>query len=365
MQNEMKRIVILPYKQIAMGVVGLIALLLFLISFRYLNSIYIPILVSYFFAFLLNPVVSFLDKRGLGRTGPSMLLLFIFFAVILILVILMLPRLIAQVHELIEHLPQIINSLSSIMAPYSQQYFGFDIFADWQKFVQEMLPQIGEFHPTTLVGNLFSGTLRALSALASVLIVPILTFYMLKDYPYLNSIFLNLVPRRHVSAVTEVSRRLSIVLGNLIRGQFLVCLLLATFYAVGLAAVGLKMSMVLGLVGGMLNLIPFVGTLTAITISIIIALIAGGGITQCAGIVGVFLVGNIVESTVLTPRIVGKQMGISPLTIILVILAGGELLGVLGMLLALPVTAGVKVLGGYFLERYFASNYYKDQLQKD
>ena len=195
------------------------------------------------------------------------------------------------------------------------------------------------------------------------LIVPILTFYMLKDYPYLNSKFLAMVPRRYVGAVGEVLRRLSIVLGNLIRGQFLICFLLAVFYAVGLAAIGLKMSMVLGLVGGLLNLIPVVGTLTAMAVSLLISVIGGGGLTQCAGIVGVFLVGNLVESTVLTPRILGRQIGISPLTIILALLAGGELLGVLGMLLALPVTAGVKVLGGYFLEQYFSSNYYKDPLQ--
>ena len=132
----------------------------------------------------------------------------------------------------------------------------------------------------------------------------------------------------------EVSWCLSIVFGNLICGQFLVCFLFVMFYTIVLFVVGLKMSMVFGIIGGLFNLIFFVGMLIAIVLVIFVSVISGGVLTQCAGIVGVFLVGNFVENTVLTPRIVGRQMGISPLTIILVILVGSELLGVLGSLLS-------------------------------
>lgn len=362
-QTENRRLVILPYRQIALGLTILAALLALFLSFKHLASIYIPILVSYFFAFLLNPVVSRLDKRGLGRFGPSILLLSLFFITLALILVLMIPRLITQLRELIDQLPQIISSLTALLSPYSVQYFGYDIFGDWQRFVQEMLPQIRDLPTQEIVGSFFSGTLRALGAIASVLIVPILTFYLLKDYPYWNSSIEHLVPRRHLPAYHEVTRRMSVVLGGLIRGQLLVCLILASYFAIALGAIGVKLSMILGLMAGLLNLIPFVGMLAAMSISILLAILGGGGVTMCAGIVGVFLVGNLVEGTLLTPRIVGKQMGISPLTIILAILAGGELLGVLGMLLALPVTAMVKVVGGYCLEQYFASQYYKDSLQ--
>lgn len=362
---EQRRVVILPYRQIALIIGILLGLYLFGLSFKYLSSIYIPILVSYFFAFLLNPIISTFDKRGLGRSGPSILLLVLFFALLALVMILMLPRLIVQLREFIDHLPSIISSLTSFLSPYSMQYLGYDLFVDWQRFAQDLLPQIRELPATEIVGSFFSGTLRAIGAIASVLIVPILTFYLLKDYPYWNSSLQHLVPRRHLGAFQEVTRRLSIVLGGLIRGQLLVCLILATYYAVALGALGLKLSMVLGLIGGLLNLIPFVGMLTAMALSVTLALIAGGGLTLCAGVVGVFLVGNLVDNTILTPRIIGKQMGISPLTIILAILAGGEMLGFLGMLLALPVTAMVKVLGGYLLEQYYSSNYYKVSLDKE
>lgn len=120
------------------------------------------------------------------------------------------------------------------------------------------------------------------------------------------------------------------------------------------------MALLLGIFSGLLNLVPFVGPLAALGLTLFLTVLGGGQITQCISILGVFLVANLLDNTVLTPRIVGKQMGISPLTIILALLAGGELLGFLGILLALPMMAMVKVLGGYLTERYFGSSYYRE-----
>ncbi len=355
---EEKKIVILPYKQILYGLIGIILLWLFLLSFQTLSSIYIPILVSYFLAFLLNPVVARLEKRGFGRVGPSFVLLSIFFIGVVLFSVLMLPKLIVQLREFIDNVPAIVDRISIFLSPIATKYLGYDIFEDWQRFISSLLPTIREIPAKDIVGSFFQGTMRALGTLASFLIIPILTFYMLKDYHSLNRTLMTLFPRRFVPDVEEISRRMSMVLGGLIRGQFLVCSLLAIFYTVALSALGVKLSLFLGVLGGGLNLIPFVGPLVAMLLAVVLGLIGGGGLTICAGIAGVFLVANLIDNTVLTPKVVGKQMGISPLTIILVLLAGGELLGFLGMLLALPCTAMVKVVGGYFLERYFDSKYY-------
>ncbi len=331
---------------------------LFLLSFQTLSSIYIPILVSYFFAFLLNPLVAWLEKRGFGRVGPSFVLLSIFFIAVALFSVLMLPKLIVQLREFIESVPQIAKRIATWLSPIAYNYLGYNIFDDWQRFVTDLLPTIYEIPAKDIVESFFQGTMRALGTLASFLIIPILTFYMLKDYHALNRMIMSLFPRRFIPNVDEISRRMSLVLGGLIHGQFLVCTLLAVFYTIALSALGVNLSLFLGVLGGGLNLIPFVGPLLAMLLALILGLIGSGGITLSAGIVGVFLVANLVDNTILTPKIVGKQMGISPLTIILVLLAGGELLGFLGMLLALPVTAMVKVVGGYFLERYFGSKYY-------
>lgn len=333
----------------------------FLVSIYFLRTIYIPIFISYFLAFLLNPIVRKAEKRGFGRIGPIFLILLLVFAVLIAFSVIMVPKIVVQVQELFQRLPRLMDFLSDRVGPLSVRYLGYDVFTQWKEVVPNLIPEIRSFPAAGILESVLSGTAKALSVLLTTLMIPILTFYILKDYYVLNEKLLLMVPRRYVEDVREVMRRLSIVLGGLIRGQFLVCSILATYYTVALSAVGMDMALLLGIFSGFMNLVPFVGTLVSLLLSIFIAILGGAQITQCIAILGVYLVANLVDGTVLTPRIVGKQMGISPLTIILALLAGGELLGFLGILLALPIMAMVKVLGGYLTERYFASSYYKEE----
>jgi len=339
----------------------LAVLLLFAVSIYFLKSIYIPIFIAYFFAFLLNPVVRKLEKRGFGRIGPIFLILIIVFAVLLVLTVMMVPRVVVQAKELFERLPLLMDFFSEKVGPLSIKYLGYDLFLQWKEVVPSLLPEIGKFPAGGILESVLTGTVKALSTLLVISLIPILTFYILKDYYVLNEQLLQIVPRRYVSNVKEVMRRLSIVLGGMIRGQFLICGILAAYYSVALSAIGLEMALLLGIFSGFMNLVPFVGTLISLFLSIFIAILGGAQLTQCIAILGVYLVANLLDGTVLTPKIVGKQMGISPLTIILALLAGGELLGFLGVLLALPTMAMVKVLGGYLTERYFESSYYKEE----
>lgn len=341
-------------------IIGLV--LLFLVSLYFLRTIYIPIFIAYFLAFLLNPIVRWAEKRGFGRVGPIFLMLLVVFALLISFAVVMVPKVVVQLQALFLRLPQLMDFFSARLGPFSIKYLGYDVFTQWKMVVPNLIPE-GTAIPAVgvILENFLAGTAKAISALLTVLMIPILTFYMLKDYHVLNRQLLQMVPRRYVADVQEVMRRLSIVLGGLIRGQFLICAVLAAYYSAALSAVGMDMALLLGIISGFLNLIPFVGTLTSLGLSLFIAVLGGGQLTQCIAILGVYLVANLVDNTVLTPRIVGKQMGISPLTIILALLAGGELLGFLGILLALPIMAMVKVLGGYLTERYFDSSYYKEE----
>lgn len=335
--------------------------LVFLVSIYFLRTIYIPIFIAYFFAFLLNPLVRVAEKRGFGRMGPILMFLSVVFALLLIFFVIMVPRIVTQVKELFAKLPLLMEYLSHQFGPASEKYLGHDLFSQWKEMVPDILPQITSLPATQLLEGVLSGTAKAVSALLTILMIPILTFYILKDYYILNEKILRLVPRRYLSDVKEVMSRLSIVMGGLIRGQFLVCTILSIYYTISLTALGLDMALLLGIIGGILNLIPFIGPLTFLILSMGMALMGGAQISQCMAIIGVYLAANLVDTTVLTPRIVGKQMGISPMTIILAMLAGGELLGFLGILLAMPIIAIVKVLGGYFTERYLDSAYYQEQ----
>ncbi len=339
---------------------GILFVILLLLSLYYLRSIYIPIFVSYFLAFLLNPIVKHAERRGFGRIGPIIVILVLIFGLIGIFFALMLPRVTAQVQYLFRLLPDVIDLLSTRFAQISDHYLGYNVFEEWRSLVERVVPQMG-VPAANFLDNIFSGTVRALHALITVSLVPILTFYFLKDYYRLNEKLMELVPRRYLSDVREITRRISLVLGGLIRGQFLVCIILATYYSIVFSALHLEMPLLLGVFSGFMNLVPFVGLLFSMLLTIAIALIAGGGWVLCGAIIGVFLVANLSDNTILTPKIVGKQMGIGPLTIILALLAGGELLGFLGVLLALPVLALAKALGGFFLERYYDSSFYKEE----
>lgn len=333
---------------------------LFLVSLYFLRIIYIPIFIAYFLAFLLNPVVRWLERRGFGRVGPIFLLLLLVFALIIGFVLFMVPKILVQVRELFERLPLLMDFLSDRLGPVSSKYLGYDVFTQWKEVLPTLAPETAPFPAVGILESVLAGTARALSTVLVVLMIPILTFYILKDYYVLNEKLLQFVPRRFLSDVKEVMRRLSIVLGGLIRGQFLVCAILAAYYSVALSAVGVDMAVLLGILSGLMNLVPFVGPLASLALTVFLAVLGGAQITQSIAIVGVYLVANLVDNTVLTPRIVGRHMVISPLTIILAFLAGGELLGFLGILLALPIMAMGKVLAGFLAERYFASSYYNE-----
>ncbi len=335
-------------------------ILLFLVSIYFLRLIYIPIFVAYFLAFLLNPLVRWLEKKGFGRIGPIILILSMFFALVMAFALVMVPKIVVQLQLLFQRLPLLMDFLSEKVGPGSVRYLGYDVFSQWKEMLPTMIPEVNVYPAASLLESALSGTVKALSTVLTILMIPLLTFYILKNYYVLNERLLMLVPRRYLTDIKEVFRRLSIVLGGLIRGQFLVCSILAAYYSVALSAVGVELAFLLGVLSGMMNLIPFVGPLAALALTIFLAVLAGAQITQCMAIFGVFLVANLLDKTVLSPKIVGKQAGISPLTIILALLAGGELLGFLGILLALPVMAMVKVLGGYLTERYFESSYYKE-----
>ena len=342
-------------------ILAVIAILL--ISVYLLRTIYIPIFIAYFFAFLLNPVVRWFEKRGFGRLGPIFLLLILLFALLISFAAVMVPKVVVEVRVLMEKLPQLMDFLSGRLGPLSLHYFGYDVFTQWKEVLPTLIPATANFPAAGIIESALSGTARAISAVLTVLLIPLLTFYILKDYYILNEKLLLVVPRRYLVDVKEVMRRLSIVLGGLIRGQFLVCTILAAYYSMAFTFSKVEMALLLGILSGFLNLVPFVGPLTSLGLTIFLTVLGGGQITQCIMIFGIFLVANLADNAILTPRIVGKQMGISPLIIILTLLAGGELLGFLGILLALPIMAMVKVLGGYLAERYFESSYYQEEAQ--
>jgi len=189
-------------------------------------------------------------------------------------------------------------------------------------------------------------------------LVPFLTFYFLRDWDLLKERVAALVPRDHIGTVSRLAKESDQVLGAFLRGQFSVMVVLGVLYAVGLWAVGLDLGLLIGFIAGLVSFVPYLGPATGVILGVLAALVQYGDWAHVALVLGVFGIGQTIESYVLTPRMVGDKIGLHPVAVVFAIMAGGQLFGFLGVLLALPVAAIANVLLRYAHERYKHSRLY-------
>lgn len=191
-------------------------------------------------------------------------------------------------------------------------------------------------------------------------LLPILAFYFLRDWDRLVERGAAVVPRAYIGTVSRLARESNDVLGGFIRGQFLVMLALGAIYATGMSIIGLNLGLLIGIIAGLISFIPYLGATTGIVLALLAAIVQAQGLDLklLIGVGVVFTVGQLLESYVLTPRIVGDKIGLHPVAVIFAVMAGGQLFGFLGMLLALPVAAVANVLLRYAHEQYTGSDFY-------
>ena len=209
-----------------------------------------------------------------------------------------------------------------------------------------------------MLGYVSRSGFALLGLLANIVLLPVLTFFFLRDWDLLVARVGLLVPRDHVATVRTLARESDAVLGGFLRGQFLVMLILGVLYAIGLWGVGLDLGILIGILAGLLTFVPYLGPASIVVFGGIAAMVQFGDWQHLAGVAVVFTVGQIIESYWLTPKLVGDRIGLHPMAVIFAVTAGGTLFGFLGMLLALPVAAVANVLLRYAHERYTASSLY-------
>ncbi len=190
------------------------------------------------------------------------------------------------------------------------------------------------------------------------MLIPFLTFFFMRDWDLLVRRAGGLVPRDRIQTVTLLAKESDAVLGSFLRGQFMVMLAMGVFYAVGLWGVGLEVGILIGVLAGLLTFIPYIGPTTVLVGGSIAALVQFGDWQHLVGVLAVWGVGQLLESYVLTPKLVGDRVGLGPVTVIFAVMAGGTLFGFLGMLLALPVASVANVLIRHAHGRYVASRFY-------
>ena len=297
--------------------------------------------------------------------GIAVSLVFLLMVLLLVLVLLILVPLIErQVVTLIDSLPVYREWLMGTAIPWMERRFGIEI-SEWMdperliEWVRGHWQQAGGV-ATTFMSYVSRSGFALIALIVNLVLVPILTFYFLRDWDVLVARVSQLIPRDHYATVTRLARESDESLAAFLRGQFLVMLAQGAFYAIGLQLIGLRLGILVGLIAGLISFVPYLGATVGLIMMLLAAVVQAQGFDWQLLILGtiVFTAGQLFESYVLTPRLVGDRIGLHPVAVIFAVMAGGQLFGFVGMLIALPVAAVANVLLRFAHERYRASRLY-------
>lgn len=318
----------------------------------YLAAVLAPILTAFGIAYLLNPLLERMVRRGASRVVGAGLLLGSFLAILVFAVTAVAPRVGHQASEFVDSLPRFIDNLSQ----WTHDHFGIQLPSDWKTYVasDHLRQTIGDsFGPIReFAGAAVGGVFSVLAVLAELLLIPVFSFYFMSDWPNILRRLDHTIPPRRRAEIRELARDIDRVVAGWVRGQAIVTTTLAVLYAAAFTVIGMPLSLPIGLLVGGLTVIPFVGTFVGASIALLVTLASGGGVQMLGMVAVVMVVLHLLEAAVLTPKIVGHRVGLSESGALLAVVAGGKLLGFVGVVLAVPIAATTAVVVRYAMRFY-------------
>ncbi len=341
------------------GLIGA-ALLIWLLS-----PILAPFLVAALLAYLGDPLADRLERAGLGRTLAVTVVFALFVAVALAAVLLLLPVLGRQIDYLQDRIPRMIAWVQNTLLPWAEERFGV---SPARLDVESLRAAIAEHWQSTgsiaatVVGQVAQSGLAILAWTVNLALMPVVTFYLLRDWDHLVERIRTLVPRRSEPTVSRLARECDEVVAAFLRGQVLVMFALGTIYTLGLMLIGGGLALLIGVIAGLANIVPYLGVIVGpagATLAVLFQF--GDPLVPLLLVALVFTVGQLLEGSVLTPLLVGDRIGLHPVAVIFAVLAGGQLFGFTGVLLALPAAAVIMVLLRELHRRYRRSHLYGDE----
>jgi predicted PurR-regulated permease PerM len=343
---------ILPRIRWGWLLVGL-AVLIFFFSAR---AILGPFLAGFVIAYLLDPLTNKLERRGVARWLATTIVLSLFLAAIAGLVLATAPIIQAQLTQLMTNLPTIVESVRPWAEEISRRT-GTPLRAS---AVPTQLMERAIAWLTGALGGIIAGGLAFFNIITLVVVAPVVAFYLLRDWDVVTTRIAGWWPRRYDATIRELLAQSDEALSGFVRGQFLVCICLAVLYAIGWGAIGLDYAIVLALVAGLLGFVPFVGPFFGVAMSVLVAIGQFGlDPTRIGLVLAVFGIVQVIEGSVLTPNLIGNRIGLHPVWVLFAIFAGGELMGVVGIFLAVPIAAVTGVVARWLLTQYLGSRFYR------
>lgn len=324
-----------------------------------------PLVTAFVIAYLLDPLIDRLERLGLGRRFAILFVLAIFGLALAAFLLFVIPRLVEQLSNLVTQIPVYLERAQTELLPAFEARFGVElpnveeILAQLKSFDLSALGTAGDAVRQTL--STVTGTLTGtVSALVNALVIPILAYYLLVEFDDILARLAGWLPQRHREYVVEKAQTADRLISGFLRGQLLVASILGLLYAVGFGLLGIDFAIGVGLLAGVMALVPYLGNVVALGSALSLCILEFGFDWHALGVLGWYLVVQNLEGFVLTPRIVGSSVGLHPAVVIVALLIGGDLLGFLGLLIAVPAAAVAKVFIDELLEAYRHSPLFLD-----
>lgn len=340
-------------------IMGFIAIgLLYLLS-----PVLTPFLFATLLAYLGDPLIDRLEARKIPRSWAVALVFGVILLGLLLLLLFVIPILTHQFKGLIQRLPGHIDWFQTHVLPWLQAHLGVEPESLSLRSLQTKLvafaQDIGDLAGSLLESFRASST-ALFTWLADLILVPVVTFYLLRDWDLLVAKVRELLPRRIEPVVSHLAKESDEVIGAFLRGQVIVMAALGVIYSVGLAVIGLEFSLLIGMLAGLVSFVPYLGLITGIVVASSAALMQFHSVLSLLPVIIVFGLGQLISDFFLTPKLVGDRIGLHPVAVLFAVLAGGHLFGFFGILLALPMAAVIAVLLRHAHDEYLKSVFYTD-----
>ena len=327
-----------------------------------LGAVLTPFLIGAILAYLGTPLVNALERRGVHRAIGTILTVALFGIAIFALFLVLVPLVQAEVAMVMKRMPDLFTAASEKLLPWLQSRFGITIALDFETLRQVVTDNLESVQAVglRLLSGVKTGGLVLLSILLNVALVPVVMFYLLRDWNAIVARIDDLLPRRWETKVRQVAGEVDQVLAEFLRGQLMVMVVLAVYYALALWAVGLDHAFAIGILTGLMVFIPYVGYGLGLVLGLVAALLQWTGLPFFLAVVAVYIAGQLIENYVLIPYLVGDRIGLHPVAVIFALLAFGQLFGFAGVLLALPVSAALLVGLRHLRAAYAESPLYRE-----
>jgi predicted PurR-regulated permease PerM len=346
-------------------VAGAVFLLLFFQALQLLDSVAVMVLTSFALAYIMNPLVVGLKSHGISRALSSAIVILAVLLVIVMLLVITIPAISGELAAFSRKAPAYFEVIQKAFLEVADK-LNIQVPRDWEEFSallaekgRQMLPKIADL-AGKMTASIFGSAMSILGTIFKLIMIPLITYYILASFDDIKQGIADLIPPYVRKSLFEKIAEIDTILSAFVRGQLTIAVILVFLYCAGFILIGIDLALVIGILSGILFVVPYVGTSLALILGSLMAFATYGDAIHAVYVIGWVALVQGLESNVLTPKIVGEAVGLHPLVYILVLIVGANLFGFMGLILAIPVAASAKVLLAVAVKAYQESSIYKD-----